>query len=100
METEPVLVLLPWRLANVKPLGALADIAKMKAQLPIYLSRAAGFTANTSDVEAFSDGVLEWWRRNGDSAISAWVDAARIVFAFSPNSASCERVFALLKNMW
>ena len=72
----------------------------MKAQLPIYLSRAAGFTANTSDVEAFSDGVLEWWRRNGDSAISAWVDAARIVFAFSPNSASCERVFALLKNMF
>ena len=34
-------------------------IAKMKVQLPIYLSRAAGFTANTSDVEAFSDGVLE-----------------------------------------
>ena len=26
--------------------------------------------------------------------------AARIVFAIAPNSASCERVFALLKNMF
>ena len=26
--------------------------------------------------------------------------AARIVFAISPNSASCERVFALLKNLF
>jgi hypothetical protein len=87
-------------LVNVKPLGALADIAKMKAQLPTYLTRAAGFTVDTSDVEVFSTSVLEWWRRNADDGISAWADAARIVFAISPNSASCERVFALLKNMF
>ena len=89
-------------LANVKPLGALADMAKMKAQLPIYLTRAQGFTADISDVAAFSDSVLDWWRRNVDDAISAWAEAARIVFAISPNSASCEpeRVFALLKNMF
>ena len=30
----------------------------------------------------------------------AWALAARIVFAISPNSASCERVFALLKNLF
>ena len=87
-------------LANVKPLGALADMAKMKAQLPTYLTRAQGFTADISDVEAFSNSVLDWWRRNVDDAISAWAEAARIVFAISPNSASCERVFALLKNMF
>ena len=29
-----------------------------------------------------------------------WSLAARIVFAMSPNSASCERVFALLKKMF
>ena len=87
-------------LAGVKPLGALADIPKMKAQLPTYLTRAAGFTADISDVEAFSLKVLEWWRRNADDAISAWADAARIIFAISPNSASCERVFTLLKNMF
>ena len=40
------------------------------------------------------------WRNNTDDAISAWVDAATIVFAIAPNSASCERVFALLKNMF
>ena len=32
--------------------------------------------------------------------IPAWALAARIVFAISPNSASCERVFALLKHMF
>jgi hypothetical protein len=31
---------------------------------------------------------------------SAWALAARIVFAISPNSASCERVFALLRNLF
>ena len=30
----------------------------------------------------------------------AWALAARIVFASSPNSASCERVFALLRNLF
>lgn len=37
---------------------------------------------------------------NSDDAISGWVQAAQIVFAISPNSASCERVFALLKTMF
>ena len=30
----------------------------------------------------------------------AWALAARVVFAISPNSASCERVFSLLKNLF
>ena len=30
----------------------------------------------------------------------AWALAARVVFAISPNSASCERVFALLKRLF
>ena len=29
-----------------------------------------------------------------------WAEAARIVFAFLPNSAMSERVFALVKNMF
>ena len=28
----------------------------------------------------------------------SWAKAARIIFALSPNSAACERVFSLLKN--
>ena len=30
----------------------------------------------------------------------AWALAARVVFAISPNSASCERVSALLRNLF
>ena len=60
-------------------------------ELPIYLQRAASFTADYSGVDAFTDGVLRWWRNN---------NSAQIVFAMSPNLACCERVFALLKNMF
>ena len=39
------------------------------------------------------------WRVNG-SRFPAWALAARIVFAISPNSASCERVFSLLERLF
>ena len=35
-----------------------------------------------------------------ERATKKWATAARIVFAISPNSASCERVFSLLKLMF
>ena len=38
-------------------------------------------------------------QRNGKT-FPAWALAARIVFALSPNSASCERVFALLRRLF
>ena len=44
-------------------------------------------------------GVLMWWRTHS-YAFPQWALAARIVFAISPNSASCERVFSLLKQMF
>ena len=47
----------------------------------------------------YSNAILSWWRDNG-TAFPAWALAVRIVFAISPNSASCERVFALLKNLF
>ena len=43
--------------------------------------------------------VLEWWSINGNS-FKQWPCAARIVFAMSPNSASCERVFSILSLMF
>ena len=42
---------------------------------------------------------MKWWRING-SSFPAWTRAARVVFALSPNSASCERVFSLLESMF
>ena len=50
-------------------------------------------------VADYSDAILAWWRANG-SSFKAWAVAARIVFAISPNSASCERVFSLVKVMF
>jgi hypothetical protein len=43
--------------------------------------------------------VLNWWSSQ-IGTIPEWCKAARIVFAMSPNSASCERVFSLLKVMF
>jgi hypothetical protein len=75
----------------VKPLGSLADLNKMKQQLPVYLTRALNFSTDNSSVEDFSNAVLAWWKENSDDQISAWAEAAQIVFAISPNSASCGR---------
>ena len=47
----------------------------------------------------YTEQVLTWWRTHC-GAFLQWALAARIVFAISPNSASCERVFSLLKLMY
>ena len=52
-----------------------------------------------TSIADYTEAVLRWWRDNG-SSFKAWALAARIVFALAPNSASCERVFALLKNLF
>ena len=40
--------------------------------------------------------------REGNSSCTfpAWALAARVIFAISPNSVACERVFALIKSMF
>ena len=40
-----------------------------------------------------------FWRRNGHK-FPTWAAAARIMFSMTPNSASAERVFSLLKAMF
>ena len=75
-------------------------MATMQQQMPQFL--AACLLApvfDVSDVAAYTEAILAWWRKNGKS-FPAWALAAQIVFAFSPNSASCERVFSLLKLMF
>ena len=72
----------------------------LQTELPLYLTAAASAPAfDRADVTAYTEGVLKWWRTNG-SSFKQWALAARIVFSISPNSASCERVFALVKNMF
>ena len=54
---------------------------------------------NKASVDDYTEAILLWWRTNGAS-FPAWALAARVIFAISPNSASCERVFALLKHLF
>mmetsp|Transcript_19461 Transcript_19461/g.58791 ORF Transcript_19461/g.58791 Transcript_19461/m.58791 type:complete len:110 (-) Transcript_19461:141-470(-) len=75
------------------------DPNALKAQLPAYMSAAAHAAINVLDIKDFSDGVLDWWRANGES-FPAWAEAARVAFAITPNYASCERVFSLLRVMY
>ena len=47
----------------------------------------------------FTEALLKWWCVNG-KAFPVWALAARVAFAISPNSASCERVFAKMKMLF
>ena len=73
---------------------------QLKQEAPLYQAAAGSAgTFDKSSMADYTDAILTWWRTNG-SSFPAWALAARIVFAISPNSASCERVFALLKQLF
>ena len=87
-------------LSAVKPLVNMGFLPNLKAELPHYLAAAVNAPVfDRADIAAYTKSVLEWWSSNG-SSFKQWACAARIVFAMSPNSASCERVFSVLKLMF
>eukprot|EP00967_Tisochrysis_lutea_P122651 scaffold203150_cov30-Tisochrysis_lutea.AAC.1 len=51
------------------------DANALKAELPAYLVAAAHAAINVTNVEDFSDGVLEWWRQNNKS-LPAWYSSS------------------------
>ena len=84
-------------LAVVKPLANL--IGALQRELPAYQVAVKGATIDhteTKDNHAFTDGVLHWWRVNGNK-FPAWAQAARIILAFTCNSAGAKRVFSMIK---
>ena len=84
----------------IVPLNALGMLPSLKQQLPQFVAAARNAPAfDKGSVADYSNAILTWWRDNG-TAFPAWAVAARIIFAISPNSASCERIFALLKNLF
>jgi hypothetical protein len=84
----------------IRPLQGLGVLSDMKRDLPLYLVAAAQAPVlDKQDVDGYTQSLLQWWRTNG-SQVASWALAARIAFAISPNSASCERVFLLLENMY
>ena len=83
----------------MKPLLGLGFVPQLKAELPLYLAAAANAPIfDRTSVATYTEDVLKWWRTNG-SGFKQWACAARVVFAISSNSASCERVLSLLKLM-
>jgi hypothetical protein len=76
-------------------------IPQLKAEVSAYLNAATTttITFNINSVEDFTKNVLRFWREN-KSKLKVWARAARIVFAIPSTSASSERVFALLNNIF
>ena len=86
-------------LADIKPLAYHNLIEGMKSEVHAYLTACVGVVVDTTSMEAFTNSILLFWRRNGHK-FPTWAVAARIMFAMTPNSASAERVFSLLKAMF
>lgn len=89
-------------LSEIKALEPHVKIEDLLTQLPAYLASAArAATYSLENVDDYSAAILNFWRVNTSHAsMPAWRSAARIIFAMSPNSASCERVFSLLDCMF
>lgn len=89
-------------LANIKPIMNHLDIQQLHAELPAYLAAATTQAVhhNMDDVVGYTESVLHFWRSTSDKSMRTWRLAARIMFGMSPNSASCERVFAMLASMF
>jgi len=71
----------------------------LKAELDKYIVAVADVEISRADVGDFTENVLDFWRARR-SELPAWSEVARMIFALSANSASCERVFSLLKSMF
>mmetsp|Transcript_38051 Transcript_38051/g.87092 ORF Transcript_38051/g.87092 Transcript_38051/m.87092 type:complete len:290 (-) Transcript_38051:97-966(-) len=89
-------------LTMVKPVAAL--VPDLRKEMHAYVNAAkevhVDHTENAND-HSFTNQVLQFFRSHaGSDDFPTWVAAARIVFAFTPNSAAAERVFSLLKSMF
>jgi len=88
---------------GVRSLSAVRCISEeliegMLTELDGYTTAARDFEADRADFDAFTTSVLKFWRTHC-SRLPTCAKAAHIIFALSPNSASCERVFSLLASM-
>lgn len=86
-------------LAKIKPIMNLIKIDDLQSELPAYLAAAMHAPPRSNsldDVAAYSESILSFWRHTSEKSMHAWRSAARILFGISPNSASCERVFAMV----
>ena len=79
-------------MSAIKPLGELDLVPGLVAELPKYLALANNaLVFDVTKVDIYTEAILSWWR-NHAKELPKWAKAARIMFAFSPNSASCASV--------
>ena len=71
----------------------------MKKEVAAYIAVANGVRMPTEDIAAYTEKILRFWSGREDK-LPAFAHAARIVFALTPNSAGCERVFSLLATLF
>ena len=65
----------------------------------MYKSLAASAVIDTSDMDVFTESLLNFWREHGHK-MKVWSAAARIMFALPASSCAAERVFALYRAMF
>eukprot|EP00965_Chrysotila_dentata_P203491 6181752-Pleurochrysis_carterae.AAC.1 len=88
-------------LSIITPLAANVNLDTMKQQLPAYMAAAsAAAPVSHDDVDIFTNEILGFWRQTSATELLEWRKAAQVVFALTPNSASCERVFSLVKVLF
>ena len=86
-------------LAGITPIDKKNLLPQMKIELATYLAVAASARLNRLDIPKYTTEILNWWRIH-NTDFPTWATAARIVFALTPNSAMCERVFSLMESMF
>lgn len=87
-------------LGAVQPLsGMICALHRQRHAYAEAASKVTIFHTETAEDHSFTNQVLKFFMEFGED-FPAWVEAARVVFAFTPNSAAAERVFSLLKNMF
>jgi hypothetical protein len=77
-------------LVGFKKIASLNLVPELLKELPAYRALVIGIDPRVNK--------RRWWRaRNAKREIPAWVRAARVVFCYSPSSASSERIFSRLQ---
>ena len=84
---------------TVLPLAGLCDVEGMVGELDNYLALAQGSKFPRDEVDVYTEKILWWWESH-EKELPCLAKAAMIMFAFTVNSAGCERVFSLLKSMF
>jgi hypothetical protein len=88
--------------SDIKPLAEHTCLSRLLIEFPAFMAAAKATDAsrfNRKDIDEYTLNIMSWWA-NHLTDFPEWCKAAQIIFAFSANSAACERVFSLLKSMF